>query len=115
MTIQNQSICLVSSAIQNYSRYAKTPKPADAVKSKPIKCFASRGSEVLHQRGCKQLCSEPRILSPIDLAVPSVAAHVSLHIGDVVELGDVAVFLHVGSFVFRHGGDEVFDDFVGDK
>ena len=42
-------------------------------------------------------------------------AHVALHVGDVVELGDVAVFLHVRAFVLGHAGDEVVDDFVGDE
>jgi hypothetical protein len=69
------------------------------------------------KRGRQELRSEPRILSAIDLTVTVTGgpAHVSLHIGDVVEFGYVAVFLHVGALVRGHGGDEVFDDFVGDE
>jgi hypothetical protein len=76
------------------------------------KCWFSNLTS--NKRGSKELCSVPRILSAIDLAV-AFAAHVSFHIGDVVELGGVAVFLHVWAFVLRHGGDEVLDDFVGDE
>jgi hypothetical protein len=65
---------------------------------------------------CQQLCSVPRILSAaVDKAIIGLAAHITLHVSDVVELCDVAVFLHVGAFVFGHRGDEIFDDFVGDK
>jgi hypothetical protein len=71
----------------------------------------------LHKCRREQLCSVPRILSAVDLAVVNAlfAAHVSLHVCDVVELCDVAVFLHVGTFVLGHRGDEVFDDFIGDE
>jgi hypothetical protein len=63
------------------------------------------------------LYSVPRILSTIDLAVvlSSFATHVSFHVRDVIELGCVAIFLHVGAFVLGHGGYEILDDFVGDK
>jgi hypothetical protein len=65
---------------------------------------------------CQQLCSVPRILSAtIDEAGVRFAAHVALHVGDVVELCNVTVFLHIGAFVFGHRGDEIFNDFVGDK
>jgi hypothetical protein len=71
----------------------------------------------LHKCRCQQLCSVPRILSAVDLAVVDAlfAAHVSLHVSDVVELGNVAVFLHVRTFVLGHRGDEVFDNFIGDE
>jgi hypothetical protein len=73
--------------------------------------------EILHKCRCQQLCSVPRILSAINLAVVGAlfAAHVALHVGDVVELGNVAVFLHIGAFVLGHRRDEVFNNFVGDE
>lgn len=72
---------------------------------------------ISHKRRRQKLSSKPRILSTIDLAiaVAPVTAHVSLHVGDVVKFGNIAVFLHVWAFVLGHGGDEVFDDFVGDE
>ena len=45
----------------------------------------------------------------------AAAAHVPLHVGDVVEFGHVAVFLHVGALVLGHAGDEVVDDLVRDE
>lgn len=61
-----------------------------------------------------------RVLLAVDLrlgngAVGAVGAHVSLHVGDVVEFGYVAVFCHVRAFVLGHGGKEVVDDFVWDE
>jgi hypothetical protein len=75
-------------------------------------------SDASHKCRCQELRSEPRILSAaiyLATTVPSVAAHVSLHVGDVVELGNIAIFLHVWPFMLRHGGEQVFNDFVGDE
>jgi hypothetical protein len=105
-------------------RYADFPKQAkehpgtnNIHNFEAYKKLSTRASFfVLHKRRCQQLCSVPRILSAtVDEAIVGLAAHVALHVGDVVELCDVAVFLHVGSFVLGHGGDEVFDNFVGDE
>jgi hypothetical protein len=61
-------------------------------------------------------------LLPVDLAIAARAsttttstAHVAFHISDVIELGHVAVFLHIRAFVLGHTGDEVVDDFVRDE
>lgn len=48
-------------------------------------------------------------------AVGVGSSHVPLHVGDVVEFGHVAVFLHVGALVLGHAGDEVVDDLVRDE
>lgn len=59
------------------------------------------------------------ILLAVDLccavAVAAIGTHVPLHVGDVVKLGYVAVFLHVWAFVLGHSGEEILNDFVGDK
>jgi hypothetical protein len=47
--------------------------------------------------------------------VRPIAAHVALHIRNIVELGNVAVLLHIWALVLGHGGEEVFNDFVGDE
>jgi hypothetical protein len=74
----------------------------------------------LHKSGRKKLpLRQQRILLAVNLlnrtTIRSFLTHIPLHIGDVVEFGDVAVFLHVWAFVFGHGGEEVFDDFVWDE
>jgi len=89
------------------------------VQTGPTKCNnpTSLSNRHSHKRRSQQLCPKPRILSAVNLAVAisAIAAHVALHVGDVVELRYIAVFLHVWAFVLRHGGEEVFDDFVGDE
>jgi hypothetical protein len=59
------------------------------------------------------------ILLAVDLlsavAVGAIRTHVSFHIGNVVEFGYVAVFLHVGACVFGHCREKVLDDFVWNK
>jgi hypothetical protein len=63
------------------------------------------------------LCSEPRVLSAVHLAVAVsfVGAHVPLHVGDVVVFGNVPVLLHVWAAVLRHCRQEVIDDFIRDE
>lgn len=50
-----------------------------------------------------------------NVAIGTGGAHVPLHIGDVVKLRNVAVFLHIWALMFGHGGEQVFNDFVGDE
>jgi hypothetical protein len=91
-----------------------TPDPIMYTIFRPVENASS--CTILDKCRCKQLCSVPRILSAaVDKASVGFAAHVALHVGDVVELRDVTVFLHVGAFVLGHRGDEIFDDFVGDE
>jgi hypothetical protein len=76
--------------------------------------------KALHKRRRKKFSlRQQRILVAIDLLnrtpIRALSTHVPLHIGDVVKLGDVAVFLHIWAFVLWHGGEEVFDDFVWDE
>jgi hypothetical protein len=49
------------------------------------------------------------------LPIGAFGTHIPLHVGDVVEFGDIAILLHVWAFVFGHGGEQVFDDFVWDE
>lgn len=56
-----------------------------------------------------------RILSTIHLLRFTFGVHVALHVGNVIVLGEIAVFLHVWPLVLRHGRNEVFDDFVRDE
>lgn len=54
-----------------------------------------------------------RTLLAVDVGtVALVCAHVSLHVGDVVKFGNVAVFLHIGALVLRHRRNEIIDDFI---
>lgn len=43
------------------------------------------------------------------------AIHIPLHVGNVVELGNVTVFLEVGALMLRHRLHEILNDFVRDK
>jgi len=92
-------------------------KPTMNPKS-PDKCYnhlsLDAKPKALYKCWCQELRSEPGVLSTIDLAI-SVAAHVSLHVGDIVKFGYVAVVLHVWAFVFGHGGEQIVDDFVRDE
>ena len=60
----------------------------------------------------KQLESFSR---PSQIPLLFVLLYHLLHEADVIELGQIAVFQHVGAFMLGHGLDQVFDDFVGDK
>ena len=53
------------------------------------------------------------MLHPTSIGVGS--AHVPLHVGDVVEFGNIAIFLHVWALVLGHGGKKVVDDLVRDE
>lgn len=57
-----------------------------------------------------------RGLVAIDLlGTPSIgmsSAHIPLHVGNVVELGNITVFLHVWAFVLRHGRKKVINDLI---
>jgi hypothetical protein len=69
-----------------------------------------------YQRRRQKLPPLPRILTPainLRLATLRFPAHIPFHIRNIVELGNIAVLLHIRSFVAGHRGDEVFDDFIG--
>lgn len=52
---------------------------------------------------------------PIAASVGVGSAHVTLHIGDVVEFGNVAILLHIWAPVLGHGGKKVVNDLVRDE
>jgi hypothetical protein len=85
--------------------------------SRYVRVNAGAVSGVLDKSRSVHLCSEPRVLSAVHLAVAVsfVGAHVPLHVGDVVVFGNVPVLLHVRAAMLRHCRQEVVDDFIRDE
>lgn len=52
---------------------------------------------------------------PIDLPIAVIAAHVSLHIGNVIVFWQIAVLLEIWTLMLGHGCNQVVDDLVRNK